>query len=258
MLRIGVLGPMELSDGGAGVAVPPPMPRALLGLLALRPGSPVPVDEIIDGLWGDAPPESARNVVQVYVSSLRRVLGRDVISSGPGGYRLDAAVRVDAVEFEQALRAGVRATDAPAEVADALGRALGLWRGDPLVDVAAPFAEGQRTRLGELRLVAVEAWADAQLACGRQDELVPELEAWVGRYPLRELLWAQLITALDRGGRQADALAACQRVRTVLRDELGADPGEQVQRAHREVLGRPGLRLPGCHPQSQCRHRTPP
>ena len=247
MLRIGVLGPMELRDGDTGLPVPPPMPRALLGLLALRPGSPALVDEIIDGLWADAPPESARNVVQVYVSSLRRMLGRDVISSGPGGYLLDAAARVDAVEFEHGLRAGLHAAGGPAVVADALGRALGLWRGEPLADVEAPFAEGQRTRLTELRLSAVEARADAGLACGRQDELVRELEGWVARYPLREVLWAQLITALDRCGRQADALAAYQRVRVVLREELGADPGEQLQRAHRDVLARPrtaAARLP--------------
>ena len=141
----------------------------------------------------------------------------------------------------------MHAAGGPAVVADALGRVLGLWRGEPLADVEAPFAETQRTRLVELRLSAVEAWADAGLACGKQDELVRELEGWVARYPLRELLWAQLITALDRGGRQADALAAYQRVRAVLRDELGADPGEQLQRAHRDVLARPraaAARLP--------------
>src|SRR5580692_9680888 len=99
---------MELRDGDTGLPVPPPMPRAVLGLLALRPGSPALVDEIIDGLWADAPPESARNIVQVYVSSLRRMLGREVISSGPGGYLLDAAARVDAVEFERGLRAGLQ------------------------------------------------------------------------------------------------------------------------------------------------------
>jgi predicted ATPase/DNA-binding SARP family transcriptional activator len=247
MLRIGVLGPMELRDGERGLRVPPPMPRALLGLLALRPGSSVQVDEIIDSLWGDAPPESARNTVQVYVSSLRSMLGRDVIGSGPGGYHLDAAMWVDAVEFERGLRAGLRPAGDPAVVADTLSRALGLWRGEPLASVAAPFAEKQRTRLTELRLSAVEAWAGAGLACGRHDELVPELEAWIARYPLRELLWAQLITALDRAGRQADALATYQRVRAVLRDELGADPGEQLQRAHRDVLARPrtaAARLP--------------
>ena len=247
MLRIGVLGPMELREGEKGLRVPPPMPGALLGLLALRPGSPVPMDEIIDGLWGEAPPESARNIVQVYVSSLRKMLGRDAISSGPGGYRLDAAVWVDAAEFEDGLRAGLRSAGEPAVVAEALGRALGLWRGEPLAGVAAPFAEAQRARLTGLRLSAVEAWADAELACGRQDKLVPELEAWIARYPLRELLWAQLITALDRGGRQADALATYHRVRAVLREELGADPGEQVQRAHQDVLARPrtaAARLP--------------
>jgi predicted ATPase/DNA-binding SARP family transcriptional activator len=238
MLSIGVLGAMALSDGGRALPVPPPMPRAVLGLLALRPGSAVPVNEVIDCLWGDAPPESARNIVQVYVSSLRKMLGRGVVTSGPGGYGLDAAVRVDAAEFEHAVRAGSPAAGDPAAVADALGRALGLWRGEPLADVAAPFAEVQRTRLTELRLSAVEAWAGASLACGRPDELVPELEGWVARYPLREVLWAQLITALDRSGRQADALAAYQRVRALLRDELGADPGEQVQRAHQEVLAR--------------------
>ena len=169
MLRVGVLGLMELRDGETAVPVPPPMPRALLGMLALRPGSPVPADEIIDGLWGDAPPESARNIVQVYVSSLRRMLGRDVIGSGPGGYALDAAVRVDAAEFEQELRAGLRTAGEPAVAAEALSRALGLWRGEPLADVAAPFAEAQRTRLTELRLSAVGAWADAGLACGRHD-----------------------------------------------------------------------------------------
>jgi predicted ATPase len=247
MLRIGVLGPMQVNDGERELPVPSPMPRAVLGLLALRPGSPVRVDEIVDSVWGDAPPESARNIVQVYVSSLRKMLGRDVISSGPGGYGLDAAVWVDAAEFEHALRAGLRSAGDPAVVADALRRALGLWRGEPLADVAAPFAETQRTRLAELRLSAVEAWADAGLACGRHDELVPELEGWIARYPLRERLWAQLITALDRSGRQADALATYQRVRAVLRDELGADPGEQLQRAHREVLARPraaAARLP--------------
>ena len=238
---------MQVSDGERELPVPPPMPRAVLGLLALRPGSPVRVDEIIDGLWGDAPPESARNIVQVYVSSLRKMLGRDVISSGPGGYGLDAAVRVDAAEFEHALRAGSRPAGDPAVVADALRRALGLWRGEPLADVAAPFAETQRTRLAELRLSAVEARADAGLACGRYEELVAELEGWTARHPLRERLWAQLITALDRVGRQADALAAYQRVRALLRDELGADPGDQLQRAHQDVLARPrttAARLP--------------
>jgi len=247
MLRIGVLGPMELHDGDRELPVPAAMPRALLGLLALRGGSSTPVDEIIDALWGDAPPESARNIVQVYVSSLRRMLGRDVISLVPAGYRLDAAVRVDAAEFEQGVGAGLRTAGDPAAVSATVGRVLGLWRGEPLADVAAPFAEGQRTRLTELRLAAVEAWADAGLACGRQDELVPALEGWTARYPLRELLWAQLIVALDRCGRQADALAAYRRVRAVLRDELGADPGEQLQRAHQEVLARPraaAARLP--------------
>jgi predicted ATPase/DNA-binding SARP family transcriptional activator len=245
MLQIGVLGPMRLSDGETGLPVPSPMPRALLALLALRPGAPVSVDEIVDALWGDVPPESARNTVQVYVSSLRRTLGRGAIISGPGGYRLDAASRVDAVEFEQEVRASSDGTGDPALRADGLGRALAAWRGEPLADVAAPFAEWQRTRLTELRLSAVEAWSSAGLASGRHDALIPELETWVVRHPLRELLWAQLITALDRGGRQADALDAYQRVRAVLRDELGADPGEQLQRAHQEVLARPrAVRLP--------------
>lgn len=161
MLQIGVLGPMRLSDGETRLPVPSPMPRALLALLALRPGSPASIDEIIDGLWGDAPPESARNIVQVYVSSLRRTLGRGVITSGPGGYRLDVASRVDAVEFEQEARACADGTGDPAVRWDGLGRALGAWRGEPLADVAAPFAEGQRTRLTEIRLSAVEAWASA-------------------------------------------------------------------------------------------------
>jgi predicted ATPase/DNA-binding SARP family transcriptional activator len=238
---------MELCDGDKELPVPPPLQRAVLGLLALRPGSPVGMDEIIDGLWGDAPPESARNIVQVYISSLRKLLGRDVINSGSGGYGLDPGAWVDAAEFGRELRAAHRSASDPATVARALSRALGLWRGEPLADVTAPYADGQRTRLIELRLSAVEAWADAGLACGRQDELVPELEAWIARYPLREVLWAQLITALDRGGRQADALAAYRRVRALLREELGSDPGEQLQRAHREVLARPrapAARLP--------------
>ena len=161
MLRIGVLGPMELRDDAGELQVPRPMPRALLGLLALRAGSPVRADEIIDGLWGDSPPESARNIVQVYVSSLRKVLGPDVLSSGPGGYVLDGSVQVDAAEFEQAVRARLGIAQDPAVVADGLRAALGLWRGEPLADVAAPFAETQRTRLAELRLATVEAWADA-------------------------------------------------------------------------------------------------
>ncbi len=236
MLRIGLLGATELSDEGTVLPVPPPMPRALLALLALRPGSPVTVDAIMDALWGDAPPDTARNAIQVYVSALRRALGRDAIRSGPAGYLLDRAIRVDAVEFEAAIREQRRAPAGPDVAVAAWRSALALWRGEPLADVTAPFVDTQRARLVELRLAVVDAWVEAQFRADRHGETVLDLQGLVAQYPLREQLWARLITALGRAGRQADALDAYQRIRTLLREELGADPGEALRLAYRDVL----------------------
>lgn len=145
MLKVGLLGATQISDGGTPLPPPPAMPRALLALVSLRAGTPVHMDAAIDALWGDAPPDTARNAVQVYVSTLRRLLGKDTITSASGGYLLDSAVLVDVMELESAI-AAYRQHPADPRAASAVNEAMALWRGEPLSDVTAPFAEAQRAR----------------------------------------------------------------------------------------------------------------
>lgn len=245
MLRIALMGATEIYDGTAPLPIPPPMPRALLALVGLRAGVPVSVEAVIDALWGDAPPHTARNAVQVYVSMLRKALGRDSIQSVSTGYVMGSDVRVDVVELASALRLHRQRPADPAALSR-LRTAMALWRGVPLADVNAPFVEGQRVRVQELRLAAAGAWAEAELQLGWTDEVIETLQELVVEHPLREPLWVQLITALGRSGRQTEALLAYRQVRGLLREELGADPSDALQRAHHEVLrsGRRAASLP--------------
>ena len=221
-----ILGPLEVLDGERPVAVPGAKPRALLAALLLRPGQTVSAERLIDELWGDEPPETAQNTLQVYVSQLRRALGPGLVNRRSSGYSLVAArEEIDLARFEDLVES---ARDVePAVAAARLREALSLWRGEPEVEGA---------RLGELRLVALEARIDADLACGRQADLVPELQALVADEPLRERLRAQLMLALYRDGRQAEALAEYGRARETLVEALGVEPGPELQRAHRLVL----------------------
>jgi DNA-binding SARP family transcriptional activator len=181
-------GPLEaLRDG---VPLPPggPKHRALLALLLLHANEPVPQPVLVDGLWGERPPETAAKALQVYVSQLRRALGREVIRTRAGGYELVVAPdRLDLLRFER-LVAEARGAS-PADAAPKLREALALWRGPALADVReAAFAQAETGRLEELRLATAEELADAELALGHEAELVPELERLVAHNPVRERL----------------------------------------------------------------------
>jgi predicted ATPase/DNA-binding SARP family transcriptional activator len=221
-----ILGPLEVADDGRVVAVPGGKPRALLATLCLSPGETVSAERLIDELWGEEPPETAANALQVHVSQLRKALGADVVVRRGAGYEL--AVAPEAVDLGRFARlvAEARAAE-PAGAERLLREALGLWRGDPEVD---------RARLEELRLGALEARIDADLALGRHAELVPELEALAAEHPLRERLRGQLMLALYRAGRQADALEVYRQTRETLVDQLGIDPSPELQELERSIL----------------------
>jgi DNA-binding SARP family transcriptional activator len=225
-----VLGPLEVRDGGRTIPIGRGKPRALLALLLLDAGRVVPVERLIDELWGDTPPATAATALQVYVSKLRKALGEGAIRTQPPGYAI-AAEQIDVRVFEQ-LSAQARTAE-PARAAALLREALSLWRGTPLSDVELPV---ERARLEELRLGAVERRIDAELALGQGAELVPELEALVAQEPLRETFRAQLMVALYRADRQAEALDAYRDARRLLVDELGIEPGERLQRLEQAIL----------------------
>ncbi|MGW6416875.1 BTAD domain-containing putative transcriptional regulator [Streptomyces sp. NPDC055055] len=241
-----LLGPLATADaagspqpvaGGPGV-------RALLARLLLDAGRTVPVDRLVDGLYGEEPPAGAPGALQAQVSRLRKALppGAAVEFTG-AGYRLalgDPTAAVDALRFEALAREGarIRAAGDPARAAGLLREALGLWRGPALADVRdAPFAAAQAARLDALRLDAVEEWAAAALAAGDDPALlVRELEAAAGEQPLRERLRALQMRALGAAGRQAEALVVYEDVRTALAGELGADPSPELSAVHLGLL----------------------
>ncbi|HET9248989.1 MAG TPA: BMP family ABC transporter substrate-binding protein [Actinomycetota bacterium] len=235
-----ILGPLEVAVGDGAIKLGGPKQRAVLAHLILRANRPVPVDLLIDGLWGEEPPETARNTLQTYVYRLRQVLGDDRISSEAGGYVLRAdAAEIDAVRFEVMVKAAK--ADLPTEFskAAALSEALALWRGAPLADLSnEPSLQGEIARLEELHLSATEHRIAAEIAMGGHSTVVSELDALTTRYPLRERMWASLMLALYRLGRQAEALAAYQRARQVLADELGTEPSRELQRLHEQILRR--------------------
>ena len=239
-IELRLLGPLELSRGGNTVALGGPKPRALLAVLALEPGHVVSVDRLVEALWPGETPDTAAHAVQVYVSQLRKALGADVIARRAPGYSLELEPeRVDLHRFVQLASDGretLAAGDA-ASSATVLREALVLWRGPALADFAyEPFAQTEIARLEELRTVVLEERVDADLALGRHAELVSELEALVQAQPLRERPRAQLMLALYRSGRQADALAAYRTARETLVEELGIDPGPELKALEAAIL----------------------
>jgi DNA-binding SARP family transcriptional activator len=184
--------------------------------------------------------ESAAAVVKNRISQLRKLLGDGELLTEPSGYLLRVGPDdLDVLCFRRFAEAGRRelAAGRPARAASLLGQALELWRGRPLADFSYDdFAQGEMARLEELRIVTIEDRLDAELACGRGAELVPEIETFVLEWPLRERLRAQLMLALYRAGRQAEALEAFQRAREALVEELGIDPGPEFQALHRQIL----------------------
>lgn len=238
-LEVRLLGPLDAGRDGELVALGGPKPRTLLAVLALEPGRVVSVDRLVEALWPGDPPETAAHAIQVYVSHLRKALGPVIATRAPG-YELELAPeRVDVHRFMRLAQEGRGALEADDVVAAeaALREALALWRGPALADfLYEPFAQTEIARLEELRTVVLEERIDADLALGRHAELVSELEALVQAQPLRERPRAQLMLALYRSGRQADALAAYRAARETLVEELGIDPGPELRELEAAIL----------------------
>ena len=238
-LEFRILGPLEVQAEGRAIALGGPQQRAVLAVLLLHAGSVVSTERLIDDLWGDTVPPSARAVLQGYVSNLRKAIGGVLVTRAPGYVVELAPEQLDLHVFELLLRRGREelAAGRPEAAAETLHSALALWRGRALADFAdEPFAGAAILRLEELRLAALEERIDAELALGRQSTLVGELEALVAEYPLRERFRSQLMLALYRSGRQAEALDAYQAARRVLVDELGIEPGRALQELERAIL----------------------
>jgi peptide/nickel transport system substrate-binding protein len=244
-LRFRVLGPLEVAAGTRVLTLGGTKQRLLLGVLLLHPNELVSRDQLIDDLWvGRAPPGAGHNL-EVYVSRLRKVLrpysGSDTpLLTKPGGYLLQLEPgQLDVGDFESLYARGRRelARGDAAGAAATLAEALSLWRGAPLADLASePFARVEIDRLEELRLAAIELRIEAELALGRHATLISELEALVARKPLREALRGQLMLALYRSGRQADALELYQRTRMEFVGQLGLEPGQDLQRLEQSIL----------------------
>ena len=257
-MEFGLLGPLVVRCGGAEVPVSPGKQRAVLAALLLNSGRVVSLDELAETLWGPDPPPSARVTIQNYVMRLRKALGEagsSRITTLRSGYAIRAeAGELDVTRFEDLLSA---ATSAAREgrwqdAAERARSAVSLWRGDPLADVGSEFlTDREIPRLAEMRLQALETRNDADLHLGRHTEVITGLRRLAACHPLRERLHAQLMLALYRDGRQAEALAVYQRARQVLIGELGTEPGPGLRELHRQVLaGDPALAVQRAVPRA--------
>ena len=239
--KVELLGPVRVSVDGAPVDIGGPTPRLVLARLALATPGAVSTDELIDVVWDDDPPATARKTLQKYVSRLRSVLGPVMASTRGTTYAL-AIPRgtIDVHQFGSLLetaRDAQASGDGPAAW-DLIDAALGLWRGRPMADLdgSSSFVREQCRNLEELRLEALERQVEIGLALGRCRELIPRLETLVAHHPLRERLWTLWMTALYAVGRQADAVAAYHRLRSTLVEELGLEPSEEVKALHWRIL----------------------
>jgi DNA-binding SARP family transcriptional activator len=236
VLEFRILGPLEVVGEQGRIPLGGQKQRALLGGLVVRAGHVVSTDRLLDELWGERPPRSARTSLQNMVSQLRKLLGPGVLVTRPPGYVLQVAPdQVDAVRFER-LVADARGLPA-AERSQQIAESLALWRGPPLADLEFElFAETEVRRLDEVRIEALEERIGADLELGSGSGLVPELEQLVRAHPLRERLRAELMLALYRSGRQAEALEVYHEARRMLADELGLDPGAELKQLYGSIL----------------------
>jgi YVTN family beta-propeller protein len=244
-----ILGPLEVRHAGRRLELGAAKRRALLAVLLLRANEAVSSDRLVDELWGSTPPTLAPKLVQGHVSALRKLLGAGRIVTRPPGYLIDVGDgELDLLEFSRLVQAAHG--QAPGRAAELLREALALWRGPALADVDLEgFAARDVEQLEELRLAALLDRIEADLVLGREAQLVAELEPLVGRHPFNERLRAQLMLALYRSGRQADALASYQQGRRVLVEELGLEPGDELKELERRILAHdealaPPVRLP--------------
>ena len=234
-MDIRILGPLEVLDGGRALELGGAKPRAVLAMLALNANRAVSLDQLASALWDEEPPNSARKAIQVYVSQLRKALGKDRVQTKGAGYLLRVGPdELDLDRFEALRDRG----DVDA--------ALALWRGEPLADLADHlFARTEAARIEELRLACLEQRIERDLSAGRHTDVVGELEALTRSHPLREHLRGQLMLALYRSGRQAEALDAYRAARQTFMDELGLEPSRELRELHQRVLQQdPALDLP--------------
>ena len=250
-VEIRVLGRVDALVDGRALPLRGSKQRAVLAMLALRASRTVSADELIDGLWGEDPPASAAKNLQLYVWQLRKALdaggaGASIVTHGRGYELRLPEDAVDATRFERLVEEAAREPPSAAGANGAAGAALELWRGAPLADVASePFAAPEIGRLEELHLRAIELAIDAELAAGRHDEVIARLEELIAEEPLRERLHAQRMLALYRAGRQSDALDAYRRARETLVEQIGVEPGPELQRLQAAVLAQdPSLDAP--------------
>ena len=250
-----LLGPLEVVQRDSALAVGGGKQRALLAVLLLHANEVVSTDRLLDDLWGSSPPATAVKSIQLYVSRLRKELGEGRLVTRAPGYVLRVErSELDVARFEQ-LVGEARVAEAE-RAARKLREALALWRGRPLADLAyEPFAQAEIARLEELRLDALELRIEADLAGGRHTQLVGELEALVAEHPLRERLWMQLMLALYRSSRQAEALEAYRGARRVLDEQLGLDPSAELKQLQQSILEHdPALDLA----PAPAKHAAPP
>jgi DNA-binding SARP family transcriptional activator/streptogramin lyase len=244
-----ILGPLEVVEDGRPISIRRGKEQALLAYLLLHANEVVPSGTLIDVLWDERPPPTASKILQNGVSHLRKQLGNGRLETKDPGYLLRVEKdELDLERFERLAREGREA------------EALALWRGTPLLDLRDErFADEARRRLEEQRLAVIEDRVDADLAAGRHADLIPELEALVSANPLRERPVGQLMVALYRAGRQSDALDAYQRARRRLSEELGLEPGPQLQEIERRILTHdPELAGPPSRPRSTAPQRRRP
>jgi DNA-binding SARP family transcriptional activator len=245
-----LLGPLEVIERDRPLALGGVKQRSLLAILLLEANELVSTDRLIDQLWGATPPATCAKSIQVYVSRLRKELGDGRLATRAPGYVLRVEPsELDLARFEQLAAEARRAS--PETAARKLREALALWRGPPLADLAyEPFAQAEIARLEEMRLAVLEQRIDADLALGRHADLVGELEALIARHPLREGLRAQLMLALYRSARQAEALDAYRQARRELDEELGLEPSERLKLLEQAILRHdPELELPAPAPR---------
>jgi DNA-binding SARP family transcriptional activator len=244
-IEFGVLGPLQLSIGGALVPLGTPKQRAVLAVLVVNANRPVDIDTLISAAWNQRPPSGARATLHAYISNLRRVMSsagidRALLANAPPGYRLTLAPdQSDLGRFRSKKDAGVHAAAAAQfeQASRLMSDALAQWRGPFLEDLRDfQFVETLATAFDEEKIVAHTAHVEAQIACGRPDAVIMELESLITEHTYREPLWAQLITAYYLAGRQSDALDAYLRLKTRLAEDLGIDPGPKLRELYEQVL----------------------